>query len=1139
MKAIQNINCSNFLKALFITILVSSTFLSDAQTFKFKTREFSNLKHADTLIGTSKPFIIIDTVREGYYPQALNSGVNQINQSDKKIKSAHLFVQAAINHEFEEIVDSSYTYQIDYQFKGYNRFTNVQNYSGSLVISYNPDSTATFQDISIDKYSDIYQITDFSIVNIFEISDTSIAPKVVQFLQDSLQINFTIEATIVTQVYDKSKYLYPLNTVYTAHPDENYLDVVWNTSGTSTSLPFATTPANFELEWTYIDNYPPDTTIDELFANQLAYNFRNNSTRVWLDDNHYRIPIIYERGYLVYRLRMIQPDSVYFRYPLYAPWTITVDSGSLSSLDTAGSSMVYKISDAHLGDSLNWQYTTSFAEGGRYKHVLSYYDGLLKNRQSITRFNTNLDNLIVTENIYDHEGRPSIKILPTPVNSSAFKYQHDVSLNAATSAPYKAADFDILNTDTCLVETTPPALKSNALANIYYSSDNPDQTDFQRLVPDANGYPFVQTVYDPLNDKKVEVQGGAGVQLQIGNNHYTRNEFVGEDQSTLNQLLGVDAGWSSFYKKTVTTDPNGQVSMSVVDYKGRPVTSAMLGSGPDSTTHAIVTNENVPDTTYLEQELLKYQPQQVVDMTKSISRSFYVDFDGNADIKYKYIFHPYQVPGCSYGLTVAAKYFYGISDACGVVNYSASDTVGFSAAIPYQTTVVDSSSTGMYLYKGKQHLYKTLSIEPEDVLAAVDSFIDIHPSCLKTKDYFIRDEFEDREMPCPKETTNLCEEKKRQMMSDLYPVTGKYGNYHYDTTIDGFDTTIAINGIQSIFTRHENGTYRYMDSCHNNRSQTYTNGTYYNWPTFATPEKLMAAFNDSIAMDLLPLHPEYCKLQGCWVDTFKDVLVSLGDGNTAETQDLLYLQDIIAADPLRARIQQAPLNIPSGDVDSVLSTLHNGIQIDSLMLPVVYCNCSDSVLYGKCRSSIFKDEIDSVILINPIVKNAYFEGMLQMYLANREKLKDAMIACALDTCGPCMDTSAGKNANTRIDSLKPPPVFDNTWGADYTNIDTNSSWYQYSTDTTVKNAKDAIRALMNMSSDSLLLFSDSAIALVNQHNLDLCTGRIDSIVARLANCIQGDTALRDSIKASLTNMCANGEVIDGTFSPEQIGRAHV
>ena len=47
-----------------------------------------------------------------------------------------------------------------------------------------------------------------------------------------------------------------------------------------------------------------------------------------------------------------------------------------------------------MSDSLNWEYTASFAEGGKYKHVASFYDGLLKNRQSITRFNSSLDKLL-------------------------------------------------------------------------------------------------------------------------------------------------------------------------------------------------------------------------------------------------------------------------------------------------------------------------------------------------------------------------------------------------------------------------------------------------------------------------------------------------------------------------------------------------------------------------------------------------------------------------------------------------------------------------------------------------------------------------------------------------------------------------
>lgn len=1098
------------LSNLLIAIIIAIVFYLPiyAQPFKYDTREFSAIKHADTLKTggpNNKPFILVDELKESYYPSNLNS-------SNYKFKSAHLFIRAYINHEYEKIVDSPYTYKISYQFKGYNRFANSQMYSGDLIIGYSPDSVATFQDINSYKYSDIFKVEDFTIVDIYEISDTSVPPKSVKFQTDSLQENFIIEAAIVTQLYDLQYHLSSLNNAYTAHPEKNHLDIAWNVIGTSGA--FAPSPAAFELEWTYIDNYGINDT-SEVNINDLSYNFRHNSTRVWLDSNNYHLPLVYEKGYIVYRVRMVKPDSVYYKYPVYGPWSIVADSGALSGV---ASSNIYQINSPYLGDSLNWQYTVSFAEDGKYKHVLSYYDGLLKNRQSITRFNSDPNNLIVTENIYDYEGRPSIKILPTPVDTEAFIFQGEISTGYYTDSSYKAADFDTLNLDTCLVEVNPPKLKSTALADIYYSTNNPNQEGAQGYVPDAGGYPFIQTVYDPVDDKKVLVQGGAGASLQLGQGHYTRNEYVGETQATLNQLFGINAGWDNFYRKNVTTDPNGQTSVNVIDYKGRPVMSAMLGSGPDSNTHAIISNDSIPDTTYLEQELIKHQLQTVVDLQKSLDKPFYVDFDGNAEMKYKYIFNAYQIPWCGgYGLKVAANYLYYVSDLCGMEGSYSSGAIGSNGYVINETTISDSASESTFLKKGKHRLYKKLWIEEKDILAAVDSFIAFHPSCLHNVHYFIRDEFKKRTWPCQTESIDPCKEKEREMLSDMFPGIGKYGNYYL------VDSGYIVNGQHSIFTYDETkGGHRYEASCLNIRNTTHTNGITYSGFTHPVTN-FINAFNDSIAKDVLPLHPEYCKLLGCWVDTFREQLISIPDAKTAESIGLLTLEDIIAEDPLTNRITQPPLNFPNPE--ELLSTLVNGIHIDSLVLPLVYCNCGDSVLFGKCRQKIFKDEIENGVLINDVVKDKYFKAMLELYIQNRQRYVDALLSGNNDSC-VC--------DSMRIDSLKPPPVFDNSWGADGASIDTNSFWYKLTDNPSLDSALAFAQQLVLMSDSALLLFSDSAQAIITQANLDYCNGSVENIMKRLSNCIKADTILRNKIEDSLTAMCTNEEVDDGVFSPEQI-----
>ncbi|HWJ29267.1 MAG TPA: hypothetical protein VNS32_22195, partial [Flavisolibacter sp.] len=152
-----------------------------------------------------------------------------------------------------------------------------------------------------------------------------------------------------------------------------------------------------QLEWTWVE--------DELKSNYITTPgadpdpvliFKNNSTRVDLTfkQNSYRIPLFFHgKGTIYYRIRGI-PYTASGRQD--APW----QNGNADISNTYES-------------SLNWQATTSFAEEGKLKSVVQFFDGALKNRQTVTRDNSTNTTLTV-ETIYDGEGRPAIQVLPTP-----------------------------------------------------------------------------------------------------------------------------------------------------------------------------------------------------------------------------------------------------------------------------------------------------------------------------------------------------------------------------------------------------------------------------------------------------------------------------------------------------------------------------------------------------------------------------------------------------------------------------------------------------------------------------------------------------------------------------------------------------
>src|SRR5690606_13282006 len=108
--------------------------------------------------------------------------------------------------------------------------------------------------------------------------------------------------------------------------------------------------------------------------------FRNNSSRVEVKGTSYDIPLVYEKGVIVYRVR---PVGVYIvsgaAVPVKGKWN--EPDGLYSRL----SEYTHRVLIDGLENNLNWQSSISFAEEGKNKIILSYHDGSLRNRQAVTR----------------------------------------------------------------------------------------------------------------------------------------------------------------------------------------------------------------------------------------------------------------------------------------------------------------------------------------------------------------------------------------------------------------------------------------------------------------------------------------------------------------------------------------------------------------------------------------------------------------------------------------------------------------------------------------------------------------------------------------------------------------------------------
>jgi photosystem II stability/assembly factor-like uncharacterized protein len=331
----------------------------------------------------------------------------------------------------------------------------------------------------------------------------------------------------------------------------------------------------YQLEWLHVNNYK---------GVALPYDFSQNATRITTKETTYEVSSLFEKGYVLFRVRAVTYASLDKPYALPGAWTCqnggTCSGTSVSTYPTAER---IQITDSHTQDRLNWQSVANYAEEGKKKETVTYYDGTMRSHQAVTRLNTD-NNILVGETYYDRLGRPAVQALPVPVEvaqgeEKSLRFYPDFNKNE-NGKGYGREDFDAKE-DPCGLSASP--MKTTSGAARYYSSNNPDQTGFNRFIPDAKQYPFSQTEYTADNTGRIKRQGGVGAAYQLGNGHETRYLYGTVNQQELNSLFGGEAGNSAHYRKNTVIDANGELSVSYLDMYGRVVATALSGTPAEGT----------------------------------------------------------------------------------------------------------------------------------------------------------------------------------------------------------------------------------------------------------------------------------------------------------------------------------------------------------------------------------------------------------------------------------------------------------------------------------------------------------------------------------------------------------------------------
>ena len=375
----------------------------------------------------------------------------------------------------------------------------------------------------------------------------------------------------------------PTNPSITKSTNDGYLNLTWN--GVSWAKAY-------DVEYLYVDDFSEEFSVAESW-HKINYDFRRNSTRVTVPANggllSYQIPRIFDYGYLIFRVRAVGEWGANPVQRIEGEWSLPDSGLGLPGIPGPLDNAVEPL-NSHEKGKMNWQHIATFAEEGKRKDAITYRDGTLRERQTSMSISSD-NNLITSEQIYDHVGRPSIQFLPTPHAPGATATEPPVigyfeEFNVHNSgASFNLSHFELITNDCTNPNPTMGEMVANTSgAGKYYSAQNSDKTNHNAYIPDAQQFPYAQMEYTPDNSGKPRRQGAAGGDFRLGSGHEVSYFYAAPSQNELDRLFGTDVGFAKHYQKEIMIDANGQISISYKDAKNNVIATGLAGENPDNLT---------------------------------------------------------------------------------------------------------------------------------------------------------------------------------------------------------------------------------------------------------------------------------------------------------------------------------------------------------------------------------------------------------------------------------------------------------------------------------------------------------------------------------------------------------------------------
>ncbi|MDQ2753195.1 MAG: hypothetical protein M3R72_09250, partial [Bacteroidota bacterium] len=437
----------------------------------------------------------------------------------------------------------------------------------------------------------------------------------------------------------------------------------------------------------------------------------------------------------------------------------------------------------------------------------------------------------------------------------------------------------------------------------------------------GQAYPFTETRFSP--DGRIAAQGGVGLTYQLGSGHETKYFYESPAQEELDALFGTDAGLASHYFKNLVKDANGQYSVSYTDLHGRIVATALAGDVPRNSGGGNMLDPLASlNTKTFTKQLIDAETNLIIGKSIISSKPLIVPKAGSYEFNYQ--LNPDQLKlascnnnqicyDCLYNLKITIN-----SDCNGVAGFpytvvDSNFTVGGLLTAPVCNT--NGKSTGYFnnlfsvtLPEGAYSITKTLSLSDSaqtiyrDVFTNNDTckkFIDFYNEAyqvLQTKsncaitcsacdsaighnlagfiaNFVLQDSlqlplsdsmvtaltaaYNNARANCDRICNYVVDDGmenirniQQLMLLDVSPTGGQYANP---------DSTAMYNIFYSA--AYQNPISHVWNSGQTTNDVVFKNEIGQTFPIPASVQDFTTKFQSSWAQQLLPHHPEYCKLQ--------------------------------------------------------------------------------------------------------------------------------------------------------------------------------------------------------------------------------------------------------------------------------------